>query len=424
MNFLRRIPHGLAILSFTCLSLDSLMPKQARADLLAGSYAYSTVFRYDDDGAPIANGVDPGAAGLNFAAGMTIGPEGNIYVSSLGTGEILYYDGATGDPLPSPHAGGRDGLFATLANEGNEEQPVGGPGPLRFGPDGDLYVADFSGDSIRVFDGSTGTEGTPAGTIPGGKAGSIGFGPDGVVYAGDFNTASVYRFENGVPSFYVTPQSGDLVTASSLLFLQNGHLLVADLYGNKIIEYDENGQNPELFAAIPPLDNLPKLDNPYGSNFPSDLGFDQNGNILLAVLGYTNPPDNRGQLLRFDLDGNPLGEPPGTPVVNGAPTLSSVAWIKSVDAIAGDFDSDGDVDAADYNKWKADFGKWVAKGGGADGNGNGVVDAADYTIWRNNLGAGQELGLAAAVPEPATCLLAIFGILFALGARTKSVYWD
>ena len=221
--------------------------------------------------------------------------------------------------------------------------------------------------------------------MPGGKAGSVAIGPNGDVYAGDFNTASVYRIHNGDPSFYVVPQSGGLVTASSLLFLSDGHLLVADLYGNKIIEYDQNGQNPTTFATIAPLDNPPKLDNPFGSNFPSDLGFDQDGNIVLAVLGYTNPPDNRGQLLRFDLDGNPLG----TPVVDGAPTLSSVAWIKSVDAIAGDFDGDGEVDAADYSKWKSDFGKWVAKGGGADGNGNGIVDAADYTVWRNNFGSAR-----------------------------------
>ena len=166
MQPLRRIPCRLAAFALACVSLDSLVPNEARADLLAGSYAYSTVFRYDDDGTPIANGVGFGSAGLNFASGNTVGPDGNIYVSSLGTGEILFYDGQTGVPLPSPHVGGRDGLFATLTNEGNEEVPVGGPGPLRFGPDGKLYVADFSGDSIRVFNGTTGVEGMPAGTCP------------------------------------------------------------------------------------------------------------------------------------------------------------------------------------------------------------------------------------------------------------------
>ena len=54
--------------------------------------------------------------------------------------------------------------------------------------------------------------------------------------------------------------------------------------------------------------------------------------------------------------------------------------------IAGDYDRDGDVDEADYRRWRVDFGTAVEQpGSGADGNGDGIVDAADYTIWRDNL---------------------------------------
>jgi len=401
-----------------CVSIDFMVPEATHADLLAGSYAFGGVFRYDDDGNSIAGGIGFGSAGLAFAGGMTVGPDGNIYVSSQGTGEILFYDGATGTPLASPHAGSRDGLFATLANAG--DPPVGGPGPLRFGPDGKLYVSDFGGQSVRVFDGNTGSEETVAATLATGPPGGIAFGPDGALYVGDFGSASVFRFENGTGNFYVTPQSGGLLTASSLLFLPDGHLLVADLYGNHLLEYDENGQNPSVFATIPPM-NTPTAENPTGTNFPSDLAFDADGNLVLAVLGATNPPDNRGQILRFDLDGNPLGDPPGTPVVDMQPTLSSIAWIKSADAIVGDYDGDGNVDDVDYAKWKADFGKRVAVGGGADGNGNGIVDAGDYTVWRDAL-SGVVVGSASgvAVPEPASIALVIFGVAFTLGMRGRS----
>ena len=69
----------------------------------------------------------------------------------------------------------------------------------------------------------------------------------------------------------------------------------------------------------------------------------------------------------------------------------------------GDFDRNGFVDAADYSKWRADFGMVVDAGAGADGNSNGRVDAADYTVWRDHLSVSDGGAAAAAgysVPEP------------------------
>ena len=58
-------------------------------------------------------------------------------------------------------------------------------------------------------------------------------------------------------------------------------------------------------------------------------------------------------------------------------------------APAGDYDADGDVDAADYLVWRNAYGtETILHGSGADGNYDGKVDAADFTIWRNSLGAG------------------------------------
>ncbi len=54
-----------------------------------------------------------------------------------------------------------------------------------------------------------------------------------------------------------------------------------------------------------------------------------------------------------------------------------------------DYDSDLDVDLADYNVFKSTYGS-VGVGLAADGNGDGVVDAADYTVWRDS----PELSLA------------------------------
>ena len=104
-----------------------------------------------------------------------------------------------------------------------------------------------------------------------------------------------------------------------------------------------------------------------------------------------------------------------------AATLSIDYTILSA-AAPGDFDGNGFVELADFNKWKSDFGTLVTPGSGADGNGSGVIDTGDYTVWRDHYstpGAGSQ-SLAATVPEPAS--IAIFGwlaVLLGVGGMRK-----
>ena len=75
------------------------------------------------------------------------------------------------------------------------------------------------------------------------------------------------------------------------------------------------------------------------------------------------------------------------------------------DGLVGDFDIDGDVDMADYTRWRDRFGMSVSPAGNqADGSGNGIVDASDYVVWRKHLGTSLFSGIGAgalgAVPEP------------------------
>ncbi|HEY3394287.1 MAG TPA: hypothetical protein VGK58_16355, partial [Lacipirellulaceae bacterium] len=79
-------------------------------------------------------------------------------------------------------------------------------------------------------------------------------------------------------------------------------------------------------------------------------------------------------------------------------------------AFFGDYNQDGNVDAADYVVWRNLLGaSGVLAYSGADGNGDGVVDDEDYGVWRANFGrtveaGGMELGAgsgnAMAVAEP------------------------
>ncbi|MEQ8849954.1 hypothetical protein [Botrimarina sp.] len=69
--------------------------------------------------------------------------------------------------------------------------------------------------------------------------------------------------------------------------------------------------------------------------------------------------------------------------------------------LAGDFNSDGTVDAADYTVWR-------------DGLGT-TYTQADYDVWAGNYGASA--GSAAAVPEPGACAL----LMAAAGALAGTI---
>ena len=71
---------------------------------------------------------------------------------------------------------------------------------------------------------------------------------------------------------------------------------------------------------------------------------------------------------------------------------------KDPSAKPGDFNRDGLVNQADYNKWFADNGKTVPIYSGADANGDARVTTADYNIWLAN------------VPEPGACVLMLVGM--------------
>ncbi|MCA9240745.1 MAG: hypothetical protein KDA37_11120, partial [Planctomycetales bacterium] len=80
----------------------------------------------------------------------------------------------------------------------------------------------------------------------------------------------------------------------------------------------------------------------------------------------------------------------------------------AVTILAGDYNRDGQVDAADYTVWRDSLGDSVTPLTGADGSGDGLVNAADYSVWQSNYGAALGLGaLVQAAPEPATLPAAV-----------------
>jgi outer membrane protein assembly factor BamB len=156
--------------------------------------------------------VTAGSGGLDAPIGITLGPDGNVYVAG-NNGAVRRYNAATGAYIDTFVVQGSGGLS--------------GVDGLAFGPDGHLYVASLNTDQILRYNGTTGafinafvTAGSGGLDTPRG----ITFGQDGNLYVSSELTHSILRYQGptgaspGAPlsapgqsgATFVTPNSGGL----------------------------------------------------------------------------------------------------------------------------------------------------------------------------------------------------------------------
>ena len=108
------------------------------------------------------------------------------------------------------------------------------------------------------------------------------------------------------------------------------------------------------------------------------------------------------------------GDPRGATIELGPDTwITGLARLLATEApagLAGDFNEDGVVDAADYTNWRDQLGSDTPL---PNDNGLGApVGNNLYQLWKDNWGTSASAsGLRTTVPEPSTCLLIAIALL-------------
>jgi hypothetical protein len=88
--------------------------------------------------------------------------------------------------------------------------------------------------------------------------------------------------------------------------------------------------------------------------------------------------------------------------------LDNVIVTGQLAAVPGDFDSDGDVDGADFVAWQTNFPKSAAATlAEGDADADGDVDGADFVVWQTNF---PYTPATAVVPEPSTIALVLLSL--------------
>jgi hypothetical protein len=216
--------------------------------------------------------------GLNRSTAMAWGPDGNLYVGSLNTNQVLRFDGTTGAFL---------GTFIDASTGLAADTPF--MQGLQFRPDGKLYVLSRNTAEVQRFDATTGAfldVFIPSGS--GGLNGAKGMtvGPDRNWYISSGGTNQILRYSGATGAFlgvFVAAGSGGLSNPRALTFGPDGNLYVSSSGSDAVLRY--NGQTGAFINAFLPAGSG-------GLSAPAELLF-SGGSLYVAS-------QNTDEVLRYD----------------------------------------------------------------------------------------------------------------------------
>jgi hypothetical protein len=161
--------------------------------------------------------------GLAGARAIAFGPDGNLYVDSGATNNVLAYDGATG-------------AFLRVAAQGNG---VNGPVGLTFGPDGNMYIGSALSNGVYVFDmGGNFLRSFNCGASFSNATGVL-FDPAGRLLVAQSVTNNILAFDATSGACQgIAAAGGGLNIPIGMIMAPNGHLLAGSFNTDSVIEFD------------------------------------------------------------------------------------------------------------------------------------------------------------------------------------------
>jgi len=239
-----------------------------RGDLVIARNRNSVIQRFDGTtGAFIADFV-PDVGGLFVGLDADLGPDGNIYVASSGSGRITRHNGITGEFLNVVVPYGAGGLNVPI--------------DLTVGPTGDIYAYASitpSGAQLLRFD-SAGNPLASAILAPENVTHGIAIAPSGDLVVGTYTNSTTYRIRRFDST--TLADLGDFVSSggglpgipSDFVFRPDGYLYVAHLGPQRGVSRFDAATGAFVDIFVSPA--------PGPSN--TTLAFDGNGDLYIATF--------------------------------------------------------------------------------------------------------------------------------------------
>ena len=177
---------------------------------------------------------------------------------------------------------------------------------MRFGPGGNLYIADVTLSNVHAYDPA----GNSLGSITSASLDQptdVAFDKSGNLYVVNPGSANILESLGATQPLvdFTTPISGGLINPTSLSFGPDGELYVLDIGGGapKVVRFTAAGAPDGTVVSF-------AGNNPFN---PAYLAFGPDGKMYLSGQDLNTAA---GEVLKFGTDGTPLGTFIGTGLVN------------------------------------------------------------------------------------------------------------
>lgn len=260
--------------------------------LYIASFATDTIVKMDPLTGACETFIDQPNGNLQSPQDLKFDEDGDLYVADFSTSRVLKYD-LSGNLLQTVVHPGGGGLIGAHA--------------LSFGPQGTLFVSSANSHEVIQYNPTTGAK--IRSLVPGNPADlvtpiGLAIGPDEKLYVASQNTHAILRFDPATGEdlgSFVVPGAGGLVDPRGIAFGDDGLLYVCSAATDSVFRFDacdgsfvdlftsQNGLNNPYFLAIVPDSRIevPTLI----VNIPQDTLSAASNDPLMVKASLRNGPD-------------------------------------------------------------------------------------------------------------------------------------